>query len=412
MTDEFEVDIEGMANGGSGMGRFKSRSVFVPYTIPGERILARPVETGEKHIMAEGVKLLDASADRVYPVCPHFGQHKCGRCHWQHMTTQAQLLIKQDILADHLSRLADLSDREILSALRPVIASPDEWYYNYHMTLTVTPEGKIGFPSGADSKSIYPIQECHILHPDLLQLYQQLDIDLTGIKRVRLQMGSDGERMIILTPTTDDAPELETDLNASINLILPDNVPMNLIGDSHSRYTVNGQTFRVTAGSYIRPNYSQLPNLVNTVITLLDLRGSENVLDLYAGVGMFSRFAAERAALVTLVESYPPAVTDADENLAALDNVDVIEGGVESVMPTLEDRYDAAIVDPPSSLSRDTFESISMIPRLIYLSDDPATLAKDAKRFKRAGYKLVAVQPIELSPQTYYIDTVCVFQKG
>jgi len=136
------------------------------------------------------------------------------------------------------------------------------------------------------------------------------------------------------------------------------------------------------------------------------------VLDLYAGVGMFSRFAAERAALVTLVESYPPAVTDADENLAALDNVDVIEGGVESVMPTLEDRYDAAIVDPPSSLSRDTFESISMIPRLIYLSDDPATLAKDAKRFKRAGYKLVAVQPIELSPQTYYIDTVCVFQKG
>src|SRR5690606_6910323 len=225
-------------------------------------------------------------------------------------------------------------DPEIEAALRPTIASPDEWYYNYHMTLSVTADGRLGFPS-ADGQGIYPIEECHILHPDLLALYGQLDLDLTDVRRVRLQMGSDGDRMIILTVTQDEAPELELDLPVSVNLILPDNEPMNLIGDSHARYAINGRTFRVTAGAYIRSNYAQLASWSSLVGSLVDLRGGETVLDLYAGVGVFSAVAAPRAGLVTLIESYPPAVTDADENLADFDNVDVIEGGVDAVLPTL-----------------------------------------------------------------------------
>lgn len=410
MSGEFEIDIESMAHGGSGMGRRGGDPVFVPYTIPGERVLVRAVDRDDKRVLAEGVKLIAASADRVYPACPHFGQHKCGRCHWQHMTYQAQTLIKQDIVADHLSRLGGLTDREIERALRPIIASPEEWYYNYHMTLTVTPDGVIGFPD-ADGTGTYPIRECHVLHPDLLDLYRLLDLDLTGIKRVRLQMGSDGDRMLILTPTSDDAPELELDLPASVNLILPDNVPMNLVGDSHSRYAVKGHTFRVTAGSYIRPNYAQLGNLIDAALNLLDARRGDHVLDLYAGVGMFSRFIAERAALVTLVESYPPAVTDADDNLSDLDNVDVIEGGVEVVLPSLEDPYHAALVDPPAALSRAAFERLKGVPKLVYLCDDPARLAKETKRLKQAGYTLVAAQPIDLSPQTYYVDTVALYQR-
>jgi 23S rRNA (uracil1939-C5)-methyltransferase len=413
-NQEIELSIESMAHGGSGVGRWRDRAVFVPYTIPGERVTARIVEEAERRTIAEGVTLLDASADRVYPVCPHFGQGKCGRCHWQHMNYQAQLLIKQDVLADQLSRLGRLSDRQIAAALHPTLPSPDEWYYNYHMTLTVTEDQKLGFPS-ADGKGIYPIRECHILHPDLLALYQeQMDIDLTGIRRVRLQMGSDGERMIILTATEDDAPELEVDFPASVNLILPSNEPMNLIGDSHSRYAINGRTFRVTAGSFIRPNYSQMTNLVATVEALLDLRAGQAALDLYAGVGVFSAFMAARAGLVTLVESYPPAVTDADDNLADLDNVDVIEGGVEAVLPSLEDRYSAAVIDPPQGLGREAFEALMAleIPRLVYVSDDPAVLAKDAKHLARSGYRLSVAQPIDLSPQTYYVDTVALFLKG
>jgi tRNA/tmRNA/rRNA uracil-C5-methylase (TrmA/RlmC/RlmD family) len=292
-----------------------------------------------------------------------------------------------------------------------MIGSPDEWGYNYQMTFNVTADHKLAFPS-ADGKSYFPIEVCHILHPDLLDLYDQLDLELEGIKRVKLQLGSDGERMIVLSLAQDEAPELETDLPASINVLLPDNEPMNLIGDSHSRYSVGGRNFRVTAGSSFRANFSQLPALVSTVMSLLDLRGSETVLDLYAGVGIFSAFASDNAALVTLVESYPPAVTDADENLADLENVDVIEASVEDALASLDEAYDAAIVDPGSrGLSKEVIDGLvgTQAARIVYVSDDPASLARDAKRLGPQGYRLAAAQPLDLAPQTYYGETAALF---
>ena len=157
---------------------------------------------------------------------------------------------------------------------------------------------------------------------------------------------------------------------------------------------------------------SQLDTLAATVTALLDLKGGETVLDLYAGVGVFSAFAAPTAGLVTLVESYPPAVTDADENLADFDNVDVIEGGVEDVLPTLEDAYDAAIVDPPArGLGKSAIDEIvaTQVTRIVYVSDDPAALARDAKLLTQRGFRLDIAQPIDLNPQTYYVDTVARF---
>jgi 23S rRNA (uracil1939-C5)-methyltransferase len=144
--NNFELTIDSIANGGAGVGINRKRPVFVPYTIPGERVIARPVDIGERHTIAEGVKLLDASADRVYPVCPHFGPQRCGRCQWQHIAYDAQLLLKQDILADQLGRLGGLSDREIEAALRPTIASPEQWAYNYHMTFSVTEDLQLAVP--------------------------------------------------------------------------------------------------------------------------------------------------------------------------------------------------------------------------------------------------------------------------
>ncbi|MCC6801811.1 MAG: class I SAM-dependent RNA methyltransferase [Anaerolineae bacterium] len=413
----FELTIDSIANGGYGVGMRGRQPVFVPYTIPGERLIARPVEQAERHTFAEGVKLLDASADRVYPVCPHFGPGRCGRCQWQHIGYEAQLLLKQDILADQLGRLGGLSDHAIEAALRPVIASPEQWGYNAHMTFSVTSDGKLAFPGtgqtfGLPGKTLFPIEVCHILHPDLLDLYDQLDLDLQGIKRVKLQIGGDGARMIVLSLAQDEAPELETDLPASINVLLPDNEPMNLIGDSHLHYTINGQDFRVTAGSTFRANLSQLPALVSTVDSLLDLKDGETLLDLYAGVGVYSAFAAPKASLVTLVESYPPAVTDADENLADFDNVDVIEGSVEEVLTTLDDAYNAAIVDPGSrGLSKEAVDGLvaSQAARIVYVSDDPASLARDTKRLVQQGYRLAAAQPLDFAPQTYYLETAALF---
>jgi 23S rRNA (uracil1939-C5)-methyltransferase len=245
-------------------------------------------------------------------------------------------------------------------------------------------------------------------------LYESLDLELEGISRVRLQMGSDGAQMLILTMAEDAAPELESDFPASVNLILPSNEPMNLIGDSHSLYDVGGRSFRVTAGSYIRPNVAQLSNLVSGVMSFLKLRGTEKVLDLYAGVGMFSAALAPRAQQVTLVESFPPAVTDADLNLSDFDNVDVIEGGVENVLESLDEYYDAAVLDPASTgLPGGLIDDLARlrVGRLIYVSDDPGTLARDTRRLEKMGFRLKEAQVIDLSPQTYYVDTVALYEK-
>ena len=405
--ETFEIEITGMAHGGSGFGRYRGRTVFVPFTIPGERVLVRPVSQAEHYIHAEGVRLVEASADRVYPACEVFGSKGCVRCHWQHMTYEAQLLLKQDVLADQLERVGKMRGVEV----QPTIPSPVQWGYHYHMTFVVTPDGRLGLP-GRDSKAVVTTHDCQLLHPDLLALYESLDLDLTGISRVRLQLGSGGAQMLILTVTEDAAPELEADFPASVNLILPSNEPVNLIGESHSRYAIDGRELRVTAGSFIRPNIEQIPNLVRAVQTLLDLRDGENVLDLYAGVGVLSAALAPRASLVTLVESYPPAVTDADLNLSDFDNVDVIEGGVETALQSLDERYDAAVIDPPSNgVEGALIGALARlgVKRLVYVSDDPAALARDSRRLAKAGYRLILAQPVDLSPQTYYIDTVALF---
>jgi 23S rRNA (uracil1939-C5)-methyltransferase len=409
MSDEtFELELEAMAHGGSALGRHDKRTVFVPYTIPGERIRARLTQDKGRVAFGEGVTLLEASADRVFPVCPHFGPGKCWRCHWQHIDYPAQLLLKQDILADQLARIGGFEDADV----REVIPSPEQWYYNYHMTMSVTEDGTPGFPTADDR--IIPIQECHILNPDLLALYHALDLDFKDMRQLRLQIGTDGEHMLVLTMKSEDAPELEIDLPTSVNILLPDGEPVNLIGEAVTRYSIGGRVFRATAGSSIRANASQMENLVSVVLDMLNLTGNEAVLDLYAGVGIYSAFVGQRARLVTLVESYPPAVTDADENLSDLDNVDVIEGTVEEVVPALDDEYQVAIIDPPNDgLSAEAIDLLGEgdLSRLVYVSSDPATLARDAKRLAAKGYRLGAVQPIDLAPQTYYIDAIALLER-
>ncbi len=406
--DTIEIELLAMAHGGSALGRYDKRTIFVPFTIPGERVEARITEDRGRVAFAEGIRLIEASADRVYPRCAHFGPGRCGLCHWQHIDYPAQLLIKQDVLADQLARIGGFEDADVL----PVIPAPEQWGYNYHMTMVAGENGQPGFPSVVEGQLVV-IEECHVLRPDLLALYESLDLQFDGLRRLRLQMDSAGSAMLILTMADDNAPELHLDMPASVNMLLLDNEPVNLIGESHSLYDVGNRRFRVTAGSFFRPHIAQVAPLVQIVLDALQLTGSEAVLDLYGGVGLFSAFIAPQADLVTLVESYPPAVTDAETNLDEFENVDLIEGTVEEVLPDLEESYDAAVLDPGGEgLDVAVVDMLAemQVPRLVYVSSDPAVLARDARRLGQHGYRLGKVQPIDLAPQTYFIDSVAVFE--
>ncbi len=404
-----EVELEAMAHGGSALGRVEGQMVLLPYAIPGERVRARVVGQKGRMLFAEGVQLLEASADRVQPACPHFGPGRCAGCQWQHIDYPAQLLLKQDVLADQLERIGGFTEADV----RPVIPAPALWFYNDWMRLLPAADGTVGF---ADTRgAVLPISECHVLHPDLLALLPLLDMEaLTGVERLTLQRGSDGQRMLILEVANDEAPELETDLPMSVNLVLQSGEPRNLIGDLYSHYAVKGRTFRVSAGSYFRPNTSQVEPLLDNVLAALALTAESAVLEAYGGMGLFTPFLAERARLVTLIEDDPFALADAEVNLGEADNVDVIEGDAQDVLPELEAGYDVALFDlPESGLPTEMTDALAAtaIPRLVILSSDPATLARDGKRLAGHGYRLVYAQPIDLAPQTAQIDTIAVFER-
>lgn len=410
-SEEFTIELIGMAHGGRALGRHNGRTLFIPYTIPGEVLRARITQDRGRIAFAEGVTLEDASADRVYPRCPHFGPHRCGRCQWQHISYEAQLLLKQDVMNDQLGRIGGFSDEVIEAAVQPVIPSPIEWGYNHIMTLHILDDGKLAMPAEYGNPD-FAFEVCYILHPILLELSQQLDFEAGSARTLQLRLGTDEAHMIILSiDNEEDAPELLLDLPTSVNLLLPSHEPVNLVGDLYNNFEVGTQMFRVSAGSFFRGNPYLLPALVDAVVQMAGIQPEDHILDLYGGVGLFSAFLAPHAAHVTLVDSYPPAVFDARLNLEAFDNVEIIDGTVEEVLPELAS-HAVCIVDPtPEGLSLPAMDAlIAHRPaKIVYVSSDPAILARDAKRITSEHYDLVCVQPFDLSPQTYYIDAVALF---
>ncbi len=411
MADEtFELDLIAMAHGGRAMGRHKGRVVFVPYTIPGERIEARMTGRSGGVTFAEGRRLLAASADRVWPQCPHFGPGRCGQCQWQHIDYAAQLLLKQDVLADQLARIGGFDEAQVL----PTIPAPATQGYSWQLALRVDRQGQPGLASDVPGRVVLP-EECHVAHPELLELLGSLDLQITGLREMQLLRGQGGDLMLLLTMKEDQAPELHSDLPASVNMLLTGGEPVNLIGAAHLLREVAGQSFRVTAGSSFRAHDAMLPQLAALVRDLLAPAPGEHILDLYAGVGCFSAFLAADAGLVTLVERFPPAVTDAESNLAACDNIDLIEGRVEEVLPELETPADAAVIDPPrEGLSTEAINALvkTELRRLVYVSGDAATLARDAKRLCARGWQLRQVQPLDLEPLTWRINAVALLERS
>jgi len=409
--ETFELALTAIANGGAALGRHEGRVVFVPYALPGETVRVEVAEDKGRYVFARLVEVLEPSPERVTPPCPYFGHEGCGGCQWQHIDYQAQLRLKGEIVADQLARIGGISDPAVASPI------PDDsgWAYRNHAQFHPVPGGGLGFRS-ASGNSTVTVDECLILHPLLADLYATLDLDLADLVRLSLRGGTaTGDRMLVFEMADDLPPALESDLPVSCVLLLSDGLHANLIGSNTISEVVADRTYRVSAPSFFQVNTSQATRLVQQVLAYLDLQGGETVLDAYCGVGLFTVPLAERAGLVLGVEQAPAAVDDLLENTAAFDNVEVVEGPVEAALPDLDISLDAVVVDPPRA-GIDRFALDALVERrparLVYVSCDAATLARDAKRLARAGYRLVEVQPVDMFPQTYHIESVALFQMG
>jgi 23S rRNA (uracil1939-C5)-methyltransferase len=410
LTEPFTMELTTMANGGPALGRHEGRVVFVPYGIPGETVRAEISEDRERYAYARLLEVLEPSADRATPPCPYFGPEGCGGCQWQHIDYAAQLRLKSSILADQLSRIGGIADAPV----QPTAGDSSGWAYRNHVQLRPAPDGRLGFRA-AGSQHIVPVDECMAMHPLLADLHAVLDLQLPSLVRLSLRAGTvTGERMLIFETEDDLPPGVELDLPVSCVQLLSDGQHANLVGSNCIHEVIAGHTYRISAPSFFQVNSAQTAVLVRLVLDYLHLTGKETVLDAHCGVGLFTVPIAEAAALAIGVELSPPAVDDLLENTSHLENVHIVEGSLGAVLPEMEPSPDAAVVDPPrSGIDRQALDALAEHEpeRIVYVSCDPATLARDVKRLARSGYSLREVQPVDMFPQTYHVESVSCLER-
>jgi 23S rRNA (uracil1939-C5)-methyltransferase len=410
MNDEstFELDLTTITYGGDALGRHEGRAIFVPDALPGERARVRVTEDKGRYARAEVLEILQSAPERVTPRCKHFGV--CGGCHWQHADYEAQLRYKRDIVVDQLARIGAIRD----ALVPPTIPSPQPWAYRTHVTFHVRPEGRPAYVA-REGRTLLPIEECHIIREPLLEMALEIHPHPPAPLLRR-----EGEQIDVQSPSPlvergwGEVNDFDPGAGGRLRLQVGSDPTERIANTGVVHYTLLGQTFQVTGGGFFQVNLPGAEALVRLVQEKLALTGSERVLELYSGVGLFTAFIAPHAKHVTAVESYPPAVADAAANLHRFSNIDLIEGTVEEALPELPGRFQAAVADPPRGgiPERALRALVRRGPRrFVYVSCDPATLARDCKFLTKNGYRLVEAQPVDMFPQTYHIETVALLER-
>ena len=396
----FEIEIEKLVYGGTGLGRdAQGKAVFVPYVLPGEKVLVQPMQEKKGHIQADLLHVINPSSLRVEPFCKHFGE--CGGCAYQHMAYSDQLTTKQDIILEMLER----SLGKIDFTIKPILPSPKERYYRNHVQFHLTEDGHSGFLRGNTHEMIV-IEECYLPEEDLLALRDALVLeDASGLEWVDLRSG-DADPMVYFHG--EEAPELGVDF--PINLLFENQgIPQILSGDEAVIKTIKGRPFRVTADAFFQVNDGQAAQMVDVVLDALRPAEGKTLLDVYCGVGLFTAFAAPHCKEIIAIETSPLACEDFAVNLDEFDNVSLYEGTAEQVLPALKVKADAVIVDPPrAGLAPQALDALLSLaaPLLVYVSCDLATLARDLKRLTQGGYTIQSVQPLDMFPHTQHVENV------
>jgi 23S rRNA (uracil1939-C5)-methyltransferase len=404
LITESVVSLTSFAYGGDALGRLPDgRAVFVPFGIPGETVRVKLTEEKRGHARGEIVAVLEASPQRISPRCPHFGV--CGGCHYQHLPYPAQLEAKTAILRDQLVRLGGLEDPPI----RPIVPSPSPWNYRNQVQFHLDPQGRLGYQQ-ARSHQVVAIRECHLPEEVINLAWPLLELDpQADIERVSLKLGAGDDLQVVLEGESPEPPEFSVEGLPLSAVHLSPAGALVLAGSEYIVMEVLGHPFRVSAGAFFQVNTPMAAAMVQHLLANLPVKPGDSVLDVYCGVGLFSLFLAEKAGRLVAVESSPAACEDFAVNLDAFDNVDLYEAPAEDVLPYLQEKPQAVVVDPPrAGLEPRTLDALLKLgaSTLAYVSCDPATLGRDARRLSAGGYRLRQITPFDLFPQTYHIESI------
>jgi 23S rRNA (uracil1939-C5)-methyltransferase len=439
--DTLELSVEDLAFGGEGVGRADGYVVFVRGGLPGDHLRVRLTEARGRFGRATIEEVLAASPDRVEPPCPYFGQ--CGGCRLQHLAYPAQLAFKEKQVRDCLERLGGVGDFE----LRPILPAPEPYGYRNKMEFTIagTPPA-IGLHVSERYDVVLDIERCLLQSETMNALLDEFrrqvrDRALSvwdprterGLLRfVMMREGRNtGEAMVNIVASAPDvetltpvADALSARAPATASVVLNVNAMKASValgseehllrGREHITESLSGVTFQVSANSFFQTNSPQAERLFGVVAAACELEGTETLLDLYSGTGAISLLLARRVRAVYGVEVAAAAVADAIRNARAngIENCTFLAGEVRHVLPDLMRQGVGAsvvVADPPrAGFHPKALSALAALApaRIVYVSCNPSTLARDVGDLVRQGYQLEWVQPVDMFPQTPHIEAV------
>lgn len=410
--------IEGISHKGEGVGRIDGKAAFVPYTIPGETVEIEIIEENKKMIRAELLNIIEPSADRREPDCPHY--YQCGGCAYQHLTYARQLELKRQVVQDSLQRIG-----KIKCEVKPVLGMEDPWRYRNKVEWHVesqTGQVRMGYYKN-DSHKLIDIHTCKLISQAMEDLSFRLKEQVESVRDGKQgsltirQSSCDHSLLAILN-------ELET---AELNQLkaIPGLESLYSQADRKIKLCFNDSDFQEQIGkiryqlsplSFFQVNPAQTYVLYELVKEYCRLQPDEQLLDAFCGVGSISLYLAPYAQKVVGVESYAPAIANAKKNadLNHSENCEFITGPCEKVIPGLKQAFDVVVVDPPRAGCKPELIKalIEKSPRsIVYVSCNPATLARDLALFAKDGYAVDCVQPVDMFPQSYHCEVCCLLSK-
>jgi len=434
--DRLTVRVNALAYGGDGVGRVGDFVIFVSGGLPEEECRVTLTEVHKRYARAEVETVLQPSPDRVLPPCPVFGV--CGGCQWQMLSYSAQLEAKRRLVREVLERVGGIPEPDV----EPVFDMDRPWRFRNKAQFPV--DGKNGLLAvGYYRKGTHDLVEfdsCLIQDPSLdrfrqifkamwqthnLPVYHERS-RAPGLRHLVARAGrGTGEVLAILVINKGHVPdslvsEAKKALPELVGIVLnfnsrPGNVILGerfltLWGRDYLYETIGPLRLRISAGSFFQTNTRQTGALYQQVREMAGLSGRERVLDLYSGVGGIALFLAPEAESVLGIEEEGSAFRDACKNAALnkIGNIRFLAGRVERQKDALMDA-DVVIVDPPrSGCSPEALSALarSQARRMVYVSCNPTTLARDIKFLKGKGFRLTRVVPVDLFPQSFHIEAV------
>lgn len=446
-NEYIEMEFSGLGYSGEGVGKYHGYTLFVPGALPEEKAKVKVVKVNKNYGYGRLIKIIEASEERIEPHCTIYKE--CGGCQLQHLSYQGQLEQKQKAVENNLLRIGKIDHVTV----NPTLGMEVPWNYRNKSQVPFA-EREGGLVAGFYQKGthqVIPMDRCVIQQENsdeviqaVRKIAEKLGISAYDerthrgvLRHVIVRVGvNTGELMVIIVTNGENFQQKDRLIPQLIERIphltsLVQNVnkektnvilgykSITLWGRDVIYDTIGDVRFAISPRSFYQVNPEQTKVLYEKALEYAELTGKETVIDAYCGIGTISLFLAKKAKQVYGVEIIPEAIKDAKKNaeLNGITNVEFTVGEAENIIPAWHKQgiqSDVVVVDPPrKGLTETLIESIvAMKPeKVVYVSCNPSTLARDLRIFEDGGYKTTKVQPVDMFPQTMHVECVALIER-